>query len=66
MKSASLMMASLTLAAAGGWIGATVFAPPAVSKTPRFPQLTMDQLDEKQKPLGEQVMKVSSVGLAGP
>ena len=26
----------------------------------------MDQLDEKQKPLGEQVMKVSSVGLAGP
>jgi 4-carboxymuconolactone decarboxylase len=35
-------------------------------KQPRFPQLTMDQLDEKQKPLGEQVMKVSSVGLAGP
>jgi 4-carboxymuconolactone decarboxylase len=26
----------------------------------------MDQLDEKQKPLGEQVMKVSSVGLGGP
>ena len=26
----------------------------------------MDQLDEKQKPLGEQVMKVSSVGIAGP
>jgi 4-carboxymuconolactone decarboxylase len=26
----------------------------------------MDQLDAKQKPLGEQVMKVSSVGLAGP
>jgi 4-carboxymuconolactone decarboxylase len=26
----------------------------------------MDQLDEKQKPLGEQIMKVSSVGLGGP
>jgi 4-carboxymuconolactone decarboxylase len=26
----------------------------------------MDQLDARQKPLGEQVMKVSSVGLAGP
>jgi 4-carboxymuconolactone decarboxylase len=26
----------------------------------------MDQLDERQKPLGEQVMKVSSVGLGGP
>jgi 4-carboxymuconolactone decarboxylase len=29
-------------------------------------QLTMDQLNEKQKPLGEQIMKVSSVGLGGP
>src|SRR3954463_13835583 len=66
MKSAALWMSSLTLAAAGGWPAATMFAPPATGKDPRFPQLTMDQLDEKQKPLGEQVMKVSSVGLAGP
>ncbi len=36
------------------------------SKTPRFPQLTLDQLDEKQRPLGEQIVKVSSVGLGGP
>jgi 4-carboxymuconolactone decarboxylase len=43
-----------------------MFAQPATSKEPRFPQLTMDQLDARQKPLGEQVMKVSSVGLAGP
>jgi 4-carboxymuconolactone decarboxylase len=28
--------------------------------------LTMDQLNDKQKPLGEQIMKVSSVGLGGP
>jgi 4-carboxymuconolactone decarboxylase len=41
-------------------------APPATEKKPRFPQLTMDQLDEAQKPLGEQIMKVSSVGLGGP
>ena len=26
----------------------------------------MDQLDEEQKPLGEQIMKVSSVGIGGP
>jgi len=38
----------------------------AVSKEPRFPQLTMDQLTEQQKPLGEQIMKISSVGLGGP
>src|SRR4051794_22236161 len=65
MKSA-LWMSSLVVAAASGWIAAMVFAPSATGKEPRFPQLTMDQLDDKQKPLGEQVMKVSSVGLAGP
>lgn len=35
-------------------------------KTPRFPQLIFDRLSEAQKPLGEQVMKVSSVGVGGP
>src|SRR5246500_3241344 len=65
MKSA-VWMSSLAGAAAGGWFAATMFAQPATGKAPRFPQLTMDQLDEKQKPLGEQVMKVSSVGIAGP
>jgi 4-carboxymuconolactone decarboxylase len=65
MRSA-VWMSSLAIAAAGGWFAATMFAPPATGKEPRFPLLTMDQLDEKQKPLGEQVMKVSSVGLGGP
>jgi len=37
-----------------------------MSKDPRFPQLTMDQLDDRQRPLGEQIMKVSAVGLGGP
>jgi 4-carboxymuconolactone decarboxylase len=36
------------------------------SKAPRFPQLIQDQLTEAQKPLSEQVMKVSSVGIGGP
>src|ERR1700723_4471984 len=65
MKSA-LWMSSLTVAAAGGWLAATMFALPATGKEPRFPQLTMEQLNEAQKPLGEQIMKVSSVGLGGP
>jgi 4-carboxymuconolactone decarboxylase len=62
----SLGFSSLGVASAGGWIAATLFAQPAASKEPRFPQLTMEQLSDAQKPLGEQVMKVSSVGLAGP
>lgn len=65
MKSA-VFLSSVALAAAGGWFAAAMFAPPATGKEPRLPQLTMDQLDEKQKPLGEQIMKVSSVGLGGP
>jgi 4-carboxymuconolactone decarboxylase len=32
----------------------------------RFPQLTMEGLTEQQRPLAEQIMKVSSVGLGGP
>jgi len=35
-------------------------------RPPRFPQLTMEQLNEQQKPLAEQILKVSSVGLGGP
>lgn len=66
MKSTAFWLSSLPVAAAGGWLAATLFSPSAVSKEPRFPQLTMDQLSDKQKPLGEQIMKVSSVGLAGP
>lgn len=34
--------------------------------TGRMPQVTMEQLDAKQKPLAEQIVKVSSLGLAGP
>src|ERR1700721_2850950 len=65
MKSA-IWMSSLMVAAAGGWIAATMFPQAATSQEPRFPQLTMDQLSDAQKPLGEQVMKISSVGLGGP
>src|SRR6202162_4935089 len=66
MHSASVWISSLTIAAASGWFAATMFAQPATSKEPRFAQLTMDQLDEKQKSLGEQIMKISSTGLGGP
>jgi 4-carboxymuconolactone decarboxylase len=37
-----------------------------MSKEPRFPQLSTEQLTDAQKPLGEEIMKVSSVGLGGP
>src|SRR5436853_3893331 len=66
MHSTSVLLSSITLAATGGWLAATVFAGTATGKEPRFPQLTMDQLTEAQKPLGDQIVKVSSVGIGGP
>ena len=36
------------------------------SKEPRFAQLTLEQLDDQQRPLGEKILKISSVGLGGP
>ena len=38
----------------------------AAGPQPRFAQLTMDQLSAEQRPLGEKIMKVSSIGLSGP
>ena len=63
-RSAHIAMAMLAMAAGSVAIIAT--GPHAMSKAPRFPQLTMDQLSDRQKPLAEQIMKVSSVGLGGP
>jgi len=58
------ILISSILASAG--VFAAMIGPYAMSKEPRFPQLTIDQLSEQQKPLGEQIMKISSVGLGGP
>jgi 4-carboxymuconolactone decarboxylase len=57
---------STLVAIAGGLIVGGTIGSHAMSKEPRFPQLTRDQLTDKQKPLAEQIMKVSSVGLGGP
>ena len=57
---------AVALIAATTALSAVTIGSSAVSKDPRFPQLTMDQLTDKQKPLAEQITKVSSVGLGGP
>src|SRR3984893_18356039 len=59
-------ISSIILATTVGWVFDLMTSPYATSKEPRFPQLTMEQLSDQQKPLGEQIVKVSRVGLAGP
>ena len=54
------------LGTAAGLFAAVTIGTGAMSKEPRFPQLAMDQLTDQQKALGEEIMKVSSVGLGGP
>jgi len=58
---------TVALASAGlGWFAGHGAVAPAVGKEPRFPQLTMAQLTDQQRPLGEAIVKISSVGIAGP
>jgi 4-carboxymuconolactone decarboxylase len=65
MKRLALMALTL-LTAAASWLAAINLGPHAMSTEPRFPQLTMEQLSDAQKPLADEIMKVSSVGLGGP
>ncbi len=57
------------LAAISGLTGYVAGIAPGTSQAnrePRFPQMTMEQLTDQQRPLGEQIMKISSVGIGGP
>ncbi len=64
-KLASTVAVALASAGLGFFMGRSP-PTPAAAKEPRFPQLTMAQLTDAQRPLGEAVMKISSVGIAGP
>jgi 4-carboxymuconolactone decarboxylase len=57
------LLAALAMTVA---VDAMAADPPTTASEPRFSQLTVEQLNEQQKPLGEQILKVSSVGLGGP
>jgi 4-carboxymuconolactone decarboxylase len=67
-------MKSLVALGAGILLGAgmaVALAPPKLpargsDPVPRFAQLKMEQLNDEQRPLGEKILKVSSVGLSGP
>jgi hypothetical protein len=62
LTTAACLAAALPLT----WIAANTVTSPARGKEPRFPQLTLEQLNDQQRPVGEKIMKISSVGLGGP
>jgi 4-carboxymuconolactone decarboxylase len=61
-----LRIGCLALAAMLGFGAASFVNSQTGDKAKRFPQLTLDQLNEQQRPLGEKIMKISSVGIGGP
>ena len=60
-KKASLLYAFLCIALCP--LSAAAQTP---EKPKRFPQLTLEQVDPQARPLAEEIMKISSVGLGGP
>src|SRR2546427_263398 len=43
--------------------GAKVYS---ADKTPRFPQLKLEELNEQQRPFADEILKISSLGISGP
>ncbi len=64
MKSHFKVLAMAMVVAASGIIALTKSQ--VEGKEPRFRQLTLEELNDQQRPLGEKILKISSVGLAGP
>jgi 4-carboxymuconolactone decarboxylase len=66
MKELALLVMSLTLAGAVAMVVISTPVASSAQKEPRFPQLKLEQLNEQQRPVGDEIMKVSSVGISGP
>ena len=64
MKTHVKIIAAVTAMLASGIVG--FLTSNVHGKEPRFAQLTLEQLDDQQRPLGEKILKISSVGLGGP
>jgi 4-carboxymuconolactone decarboxylase len=56
----------LLLAMPIGWMSLNALSSAARGNEPRFPLLTLEQLNDQQRPVGEKIVKISSVGLGGP
>jgi 4-carboxymuconolactone decarboxylase len=60
------VLAAVMVAGTAGWLGAMAWNTPAKSQSPRFPLLTMADLNDQQRPVGERIMKFSRAGIGGP
>jgi len=66
MKALSVRFIHIILISLGLVSLALAQTPPAPGSQKRFPQITLEQLPPDARPLGEEIIKISSVGLGGP
>src|ERR1700734_3482127 len=66
MRQMLIATGSLAAALPLAWIAADKASSLARGNEPRFPQLTLEELNDQQRRLGEKIVKISSVGLGGP
>jgi 4-carboxymuconolactone decarboxylase len=66
MRAIFCVAASLLAAMPVGLIATDLLGPPAIGKEPHFAQLTLAQLNDQRRRLGENIVKISSVSLGGP
>jgi 4-carboxymuconolactone decarboxylase len=66
LGSAAVALLTAGLGLFFGFLAGQHAATPAIGKEPRFPQLTVAELSDAQRPLGVAIMKISSVGISGP
>ena len=64
MKSKMAKSALLACVAIAGWAGG--MASMSLAQAPRFPQLTLEQMDSQQRPIAEHILTFSRIGLGGP
>jgi len=66
MKELAILAMGVTLA---GAVATLVISTPqaySAEKEPRFPQLRVEQLNDQQRQVADEILKVSSVGISGP
>jgi 4-carboxymuconolactone decarboxylase len=66
MKRPIAWKSAILLATLGSWLAAATLDESTQNLAPRFPQLTLGQLDDQQRPLADHIMSFSRVGIGGP
>jgi 4-carboxymuconolactone decarboxylase len=66
MKELAILAMSVTLAGALAMVAISTPAARPAEKEPRFAQLKVEELNEQQRPVADEILKVSSIGISGP